>query len=81
MGLLSKGFWLLRICIEVRSLCPATNNPKRLGNEDAAGLVHTTFHLRQRVWSKCKLRSSTLKATVLQTYSQKTNNLSFSEIG
>lgn len=79
MGLSSKGLWLLRMCIEVRTLCPATNNTKRLENEGAVSLVYSTFHLKQKLLSKCKL--STLDASLLQTYSQKTNHLSFVEIG
>lgn len=77
----SMGLWLLRICIEVRSLCPATNNLTRLENEGAASLDHSPSHLKQKVLSKCKRRSFTLEGSVSQTYSQKTNNLSFSEIG
>lgn len=80
-GLSSKGLWLLRIYIEVRSLYPTTNNLTRLGNEGAAaGLVHSTFHLKKDL-SDRELRSATLRTWVSQKYSQKTNNLSVSEIG
>lgn len=79
MGLSSKGLWLLRSSIGVMSPCKATNNSTRLGNEGAATVVHSTF--QQKVLSECKLRSAVLDASASQTYSQKTNNLPFSEIG
>lgn len=75
----SKGLWLLGICIEVRS--PAANNLTRLRNDGETSLVHSSFHLKQKVLFECKLRSSTLDTPLSQTYSQKINNLSFPEIG
>lgn len=81
MGLLSTGLQLWRTSIGVTAPCPATNNLTRLRAEGAASVIHSTFQLKQKVLSKCKLSSSTLDASVSQTYSQKTNNLPFAEIG
>lgn len=79
IGLLSKG--LLKTSMWVKSPCPATSKRTRLGNEGATTADHSNLHLKQKVLSECERRSSILDASVSQTYSRKTNNLPFLEIG